>query len=125
MTVFPATSGQNPEGSQTPRKLAACPPSVQRALTVQNLLLAKFTPPHPHSATLPSLLLVSPDRPQALVGGGPGLGIHSIMKLLILVSSTAVSKPVFSLSFLHLPWRRKVHRSNRVDTQLVMTHIIR
>lgn len=58
-------------------------------------------------------------------GGGLGLGIHSIMKLLILVSSTAVSKPVFSLSFLHLPWRRKVHRSNRVETQLVMIHIIR
>lgn len=58
---------------------------------------SKFTPPSPHQhstvAMLPSLLLTDVDRPQILAGGGLRQGIHSIMKLLILVSSTAVSKP--------------------------------
>ena len=73
------------------------PPSGQKALIVQNLLLAKFTPHQPHlhstSAILSSLLLANADRPQTLAGGGQGQSIHSIMKALILVSSTAVSKP--------------------------------
>lgn len=74
------------------------PPSGQRALIVQNLLLAKFTPrqPHQHSTSAilsSSLLLANADRPQTLAGGGPGQGVYSIMKALILVSSTAVSKP--------------------------------
>lgn len=80
---------------------------------------------HSTVAMLPSLLLTDVDRPQTLAGGGLGQGIHSIMKLLILVSSTAVSKPVISLFLAHLPRRRNSHKISRVETQSVRSHIIR
>lgn len=55
---------------------------------------------------------------------GPGPSIHAEVILLILVSSTAVSKPVLLLPA-HLPWRRKILKSSRMEAQSVMTHIIK
>lgn len=80
-----------PEGRQLTWKLTACPSSGQSLKFPVGRDHPTPSPPIFYRCHSVFLLLVC-------AGGGPGQGIHSMMKLLILVSSTAVSKPVLCLS---------------------------